>query len=538
MVKRFLMTCVWACLCYVGHASDVNVVFRGGKATVKQEVKDSVSVTVEGAHVSIVSTYQVHKLTVRLSGESNDGQVILQTAGKAKMKLDNLNLTSQEGAPLWLKNKKKVELVAVDGTKNTLTIAACKDTVNHKAAVIWAKDKLELSGKGTLNVLATGDGCKGIRSKDNITIEELTLVVKTTGNNLGEKENPFGGGGMPPFDFNNLTEEDKARFEEMRKRFEEMMQNGEGFPMMGGFGGFGSPPQRGDSVGEGGGFGGFRGFGPPSQRRDSVGEGGGFGGFGGFGPPPMMGDGEGGGMPFGKHKYNGTAKGIKSQKKIIVNSGNVTVTTASAGAEGIEGKEGVVLNGGTVHVTAVDDAINANARIEFNGADVVAISTTNDAVDANLVDFFAGGFGGFFGGGDDNQNNEPAIVISGGKVHAWSQTGPPEEGLDCDFSPLEVSGGTVFSVGAGMGEMPSVPTNETAKQATVLLVGINISKDEPIRIYDDKGKLIQTVTVPFSLQRSSSIVTCDKFRQGGSYTVKTLNYEKSFTIKENFTIVR
>lgn len=516
MVKRFLMTCVWACLCYAGHASDVNVVFRGEKATVKQEVKDSVSVTVEGAHVSIISTYQAHKLTVRLSGESNDGQVILQTVGKAKMKLDNLNLTSQEGAPLWLKNKKKVELVAVDGTKNTLTIAACNDTVNHKAAVIWAKDKLKFSGKGTLNVLATGDGCKGIRSKDNITIEELTLVVKTTGNNLGEKENPFGGGGMPPFDFNNLTEEQKAHFEEMRKRFEEMMQNGEGFPMMGGFGGFGPPPQRGDSVGEGGGF----------------------GGFGGFGPPPMMGDGEGGGMPFGKHKYIGTAKGIKSQKKVIVNSGNVTVTTASAGAEGIEGKEGVVLNGGTVHVTAVDDAINANARIEFNGADVVAISTTNDAVDANLVDFFAGGFGGFFGGGGENQNNDPAIIISGGKVYAWSQTGPPEEGLDCDFSPLEVSGGTVFSVGAGMGDMPSVPTNETAKQATVLLVGINITKDEPIRIYDDKGKLIETVTVPFSLQRSSSIVTCDKFRVGGNYTVKTLNYEKSFSINENFTVVR
>ncbi len=518
MIKRFLITCVWACLCYhVGYASDVNVVFQGGKATVKQEVKDSVSVTVEGAHVSIVSTYRGHKLTVRLSGESEDGQVVLKTEGKAKVKLDKLKLTSQEGAPLWLKNKKKVELVAVDGTVNTLTIMACNDTVNHKAAGIWAKDKLKFSGKGTLNVVAKGDGCKGIRSKDDITIEELTLVVKTTGNNLGEKENPFGGGGMPPFDFNNLTEEQKAQFEEMRKKFEEMMQNGEGFPMMGGFGGFGPPP----------------------HRRDSVGEGeGGFGGFGGFGPPPQMGDGEGGGMPFGKHKYNGTAKGIKSQKKVIVNSGKVTVTTASAGAEGIEGKEGVVLNGGRVDVTAVDDAINANACIEFNGADVVAISTTNDAVDANLTDFFAGGFGGFFGGGNEQQNNDPGIIIKGGTVYAWSQTGPPEEGLDCDFSPIEVSGGTVFSIGAGMGDMPSVPTNETAKQATVLLVGINITKDEPIRIYDSKGKLIHTVTVPFSLQRSSSILSCDKFQKGDSYTLKTLNYEKSFTINENFTIVR
>lgn len=74
----------------------------------------------------------------------------MKTAGKAKVKLDNLTLTSQEGAPLCLKNKKKVEVVAVKGTKNTLAIIACNDTANNKAATIWAKDKLLLSGKGKL----------------------------------------------------------------------------------------------------------------------------------------------------------------------------------------------------------------------------------------------------------------------------------------------------------------------------------------------------------------------------------------------------
>ena len=308
---------------------------------------------------------------------------------------------------------------------------------------------------------------------------------------------------MPNFD--NLSDEEKARIEEMRKKFEEMMQNGGGFPMMGGFG------------------------------------------------APPMGDGEnggdGGGMPFGKHKYNGTCKGIKSQGKIIINSGKVNVTTASAGAEGIEGKEGVILNGGDVNVLAIDDAINANAAIEFHGANVVARSTTNDAVDANLVDFFAGGFGGFGGfGGDNNesspfgggqqQNNDPAIIITGGTVYAWSQRGMPEEGLDCDFSPIEISGGKVFSVGAGMGEMPSVPTQETAKQPTVLLIGFNIVENEPIQIKNGKGELIDTLTIPFSLQRSSSIVTTPEFKVGETYTVKTKDVEKTFTISENFTIVR
>lgn len=313
-------------------------------------------------------------------------------------------------------------------------------------------------------------------------------------------------GGMPQFNPDNMSEEEKARMEKMRQNFEEMMQNG-GFPMGGGEGGF---PM--------GGFGGFP-----------------MGGFGGgF---PMGGEGEGGGMAFMKRKYKGTTKGIKSDKKIIVNSGTLTVSTSSPGAEGIEGKEGVILNAGNITVTAVDDAINANARIELNGANVIARSTTNDAIDANLVDLFSGGFGGFFGGGGQ-QNNDPAIIITGGTVYAWSQRGMPEEGLDCDFSPIEISGGKIFSVGAGMGDMPSVPTQQTAAQPTALLIGIDITENQPIQLYDKQGKLIHSITVPFSLRRSSSIITHPQFKLGETYTAKTTNYTKTFTLNENFIIVR
>lgn len=495
------------------HAEDITIRFDGSKAKVKQQVKDSVTVEVNGAHVSIASAFQTHKLTVAVSGKSDDGQLILKTDGKAKVKLNKLDLTSQEGAPLWLKNKKKVEIEAANGTENTLTLTACNDTANNKSAVIWAKDKILLSGKGTLNIVATGDGCRGIKCKDNITIEDLTLNVTTSGNHLGEKPFSFGGfgGDMPDFGEGGFPD------------------FGGGFPPMGGFGGFGAPA---DSTRQGG-------F--PMGNFPMPDFGGGFppmGGFGGFGAGE---DGEeGGGMDFAKHKYVSPAKGIASKNIVTINSGHVTVTTNTPGAEGIEGKKGVILNGGDVNVTAIDDAINANAAIEFNGAHVVARSTTNDAVDANLVDFFAGGFGGFggFGGGNNEQNNDPAIIITGGTVYAWSQRGMPEEGLDCDFSPIEVSGGKIFSVGAGMGEMPSVPTNDTAKQPTALLIGINIVKDEPVQICDANGTLLDTLTIPFSLKRSSSLITTPQFKVGNTYTVKTKDYEKTFTLSENFTVVR
>ena len=492
MKKNISIACAFA-FCCACHAQDITIRYNNSEATVTPQHLDSISVVTDGAHVNMLSLYKEKTLHLHLSGTSKDGQLILKSNAPVKITLDRLDLTSQEGAPLWLRNKNEVEIVAAEGTENTLTIAACNDTANHKSAVIWAKGDVKFSGKGALNVLATGDGCKGIRSKENIAIEDLTMNVTTTGNNLGEKENPFGGGfpmgGMPQFNPDNMSEEEKARMEKMRQNFEEMMQNG-GFPM-GGFGG-------------------------------------------GF---PMGGEGEGGGMAFMKRKYKGTTKGIKSDKKIIVNSGTLTVSTSSPGAEGIEGKEGVILNAGNITVTAVDDAINANARIELNGANVIARSTANDAIDANLVDLFSGGFGGFFGGGGE-QNNDPAIIITGGTVYAWSQRGMPEEGLDCDFSPIEISGGKIFSVGAGMGDMPSVPTQQTAAQPTALLIGIDITENQPIQLYDKQGKLIDSITVPFSLRRSSSIITHPQFKHGETCTVKTTNHTKTFTFNENFIIVR
>ena len=278
---------IMGCACY---GEDVTISYQGATAIVTQNTKDSVSVTVDGARVSIESLYQGRKLTLRLTGESDDGRLTLKTAGKAIVTLDGLKLTSQEGAPIELKNKKKVEVTTEKGTENTLTITACTDTANHKAAVIWAKDKLLLSGKGLLNVVATGDGCRGIKTKKDITIQDVTLNVTTSGNNLGVKPNQFPGG----------------------------------FP-----GGF-----PGDSIKPGGFSGGFPGGEMPAPGK--------FPGFpgdsiksGGF--PSLPGDSTmQGGFP-GKQKYVASTKGIASKGKITINGGTVTVRTSTPGAEGIEG---------------------------------------------------------------------------------------------------------------------------------------------------------------------------------------------------------
>jgi hypothetical protein len=56
--------------------------------------------------------------------------------------------------------------------------------------------------------------------------------------------------------------------------------------------------------------------------------------------------------------------------------------------------------------------------------------------------------------------------------------------------------------------------------------------------YDGNGKLVDTVTVPFSMKRSASLVSSPHLKVGNSYSVKTKDYEKTFTLSEPFTTVR
>lgn len=527
----FALMALSSVYCSACSTDSITVTYKGNKAVVKTTTK-SVNVKTEGSHVTIKDTLKDNPIIVRLAGKSDDGTLTLKTKSEATIKLDGVNLTSKEGAPIVVKNKKMVTVMAENGTDNTLSVTACVDTAKHKSAVVWAKKDLAFAGKGTLNLIASGDGCKGINVKKDLTIDDLTLSVITTGNHLGKKEGGFGfGGGMPgpppEFNFDELPDSVKAMIEDMRKK----MENGE-FPM---FGGMPGPPMGGGhGEGEHHGFGG----GMPD-----------FGGFGGFPGGPMGGPGMESGDPDQetvgdggfKQKFISTTKGIKALGIVTINSGNITVKTASAGAEGIEGKKGVVVNGGEVRVDAVDDAINANAAIHFNGGKVIAESRNNDAVDANPE----GGFMAFGWGNEDNKKEmEPLIFITGGEVYAWSHVGSPEEGLDCDFNPVEVSGGKVFTIGAGMGEMPSVPTNATAKQPTALLIGLNIAKNETIKVYeaDENGKAKGTpvleVKVPFTFKNSSSLVSSPLFKIGGSYLAVSSDKEYKWKMEEAFCVVR
>lgn len=451
-----LAVCVAVCICACSSDTLTVEYAQEGVKVVPGKV-DGVTCKVNGTHVLVVNDDTVNRITVRLTGDCPDGSFTYQGRKMLTLRLDNLHLTCKDGAAIHLKNKKRTVVEVVDDTENTLVIEACEDTVNHKSSAFFAKDHVDFTGKGRLEVSALGQGCVGMRVKGRMQLDEATLVVRTMGESRKQysvSREPFHGPFPPGFDPDKL------------------------------------PPLP-----------------PPSDGKPGM-------------PPPPLSDGKPG-MPPPKLKYVDAPKGVKVGKTLTVNSGSISVVTQKQGAEGIEAKNGVVINGGTVYVKSVDDAISSGGHIFINGGDVTAWSTSNDGVDSNCDDV-------------------GAITITGGTVRAMSQNGPPEEGLDCDFAPLVFGGGCVLSIGAGIGDMPSVPTNDTARQPVLLLIGLDVTEGDTVSVYDETGgePLATFPDMPFSYSHSSSILTFPGIHVGSTYTIKSGNKTHKATVNENFTVVR
>ena len=518
------MMTVWLCSLSMAAKDVVQLTWSRKGVRMQPSQVEGLDVDIRGGHIDIHNCDTTRELRFVLSGQSTDGGITYHGKYRTTFTLAGLELQNTDGCAMDIKCGKRVAIKLKSGTHNVLTDSP--DTLHR--AVIYCKGHLELSGHGaltlnargghgvstkeyimlkqslgTLTVNATGDGCKGIRTAADFLMHGGNVRVITTGNYLALDTTSH----FPPFPGMGEGEFSPEQFDSLMQSQPFGHPMGDGQPPFGQMqdpdfmaqhpmpqGGFPPHHEMSDSL--------FMGphpdmgqhpeaFPPQFMSPDSLGADFPFHG-------PMDGD---MGMPPMRPSYIGTTKAIKALGHIVVDGGTLTVETCSPGAEGLEGKQGVTLSGGNISVKAHDDAINSGGKIVFSGATVSAVSTNNDAVDSNAW-------------------AEGAITISDGQVEVFSGAGPPEEGFDCDESPICISGGEAMSVGSGMGPWPSMPNEMSATQAYVLFQGVTVERGNQLSVCNDSGLELLCITSPVSNPYDCSLVTSPKMQSGQTYTLK------------------
>ena len=402
---------------------------------------DNVEVTGDGISVSdnVITISKGGDFEV--TGTLDDGQIVIDTEEKVKLRLSGMSLTNKNGSAVYVKNADKAYITLTDNTENTLTdgenytsgdenekgcitsrdnleikgsgslsvngnynhgifssnsieIGNGNITVNAKNDGIHANDTLAISG-GTVNVTAEGDG---IQAEEILDISDGEVNVTTTGEVKASTSNDFGGRGEMK-DLSQMTDDE---IQSMR----EQMNNNQ----------FTQTEESDDS-----------------EDTSSKGI-----------KADWMLDISGGEVTVNSTDHaihcasdinitGGTLnlsseskKGISGHGDVTIDDGDITITKST---EGIESKKTLTINGGDIDITASDDGLNSGGT------------------GANQNGGFGGGTNMQFGQqGDRGQIGRPNSNGQGG-----NQMTPPE-------MPSDQNGNQMTP--------PEMPSNQNGNQMT------------------------------------------------------------------------
>ncbi len=149
------------------------IVLADGGTTISGEgasvAGDVITISAEGTYI--------------LSGSLSNGQIVIDATSEDKIQvvLDEVDITSESSAPIYIKQADKVFLTII-GDNNLETsgdYVAIDD--NNVDGVIYSKDDLTINGTGTL--IVEGDS-NGIVSKDDLILVDVTINMNVGNHGL------------------------------------------------------------------------------------------------------------------------------------------------------------------------------------------------------------------------------------------------------------------------------------------------------------------------------------------------------------------
>lgn len=474
------------------------------------------------------------KGTYLISGNLQDGRIVIDTAEKVQLVLDNADINCSDSSPIYAVNADKLFLTMPEGTSSSLSDGSSyeypDDSLNEPDSCIFSADSLTLNGSGTLNI--NGNFNEGITSKDDIIIAGCTLNITSVGNGIKGKDyvavtdaeiNIYSG--ADGIKSTNVTDEGmgfifiKSGTLNITAANDGIQADNE-FICEGGIlnvtagGGSENGETHTDNFG-GGNFGG----GPmgrfteeTASTNDSVEK------------ISTKGIKAGSALYIGSGEYyiDAADDAIHSNGNLFIRGGEMTLLSGDKGIhadlgadissgnicieksyEGIEAAS-INVSGGSIDLTSTDDGFNAS-----DGTPQGGMGTYSDNVSLNI----SGGTVHVNAGGDGLDSNGN-MTISGGTVLINGPTNDGNGALDSN-GEIICSGGTLIAAGAsGMAEYP----NENSAQNTAVIT---------LDTYQDGGTLVTLCNsdgnevISFAPLKSfnSVIISSDAILSGETYTI-------------------
>ncbi len=346
--------------------------------------------------------------TYILNGILDNGMIIVNAdkADKTQLVLENVTISCENNAPIYIKQADKVFVTLAAGSENALSNGGSFTAIddNNIDAVIFSKEDLTLNGSGFLSI--TSPAGHGIVSKDELTITEGAYTLNTASHGLSGKDNicianaSFSiTSGIDGLHAENSEDTslgfiyiDSGNFQiasegdGISSSGEMLIQDGT-FDIISGGGSKNASQQTSDFGGvmpgrdfgtmPGGGFGG----GPQGEKFSDNPPAEGFVGTpeDGFSKGPSEGRG-------GTHDFKDDFAGMDKPDHMPIpdNENDASSTTDSASIKGIKASGNLQINNGTFTIDAADDSIHSNANLLVKGG-TYSLKTGDDGFHADAA---------------------------------------------------------------------------------------------------------------------------------------------------------
>lgn len=462
---------------------------------------DTISVQGEGAKVNNSTVTITGAGTYVLSGNLNNGQIIINVADTddVRIVLENVNIHSETSAAIYVKNADKLILTMPSGTVNTLSGGSAYQNIdeNNIDGVIFSKDDLTINGEGTLNVNANYK--HGIVSKNDLNIVGGTFNINSVSQALSGKDAVKIYGGV----FNIESQGKGIKSENLEES------------------------EKGNIYINGGEF-------NLNTVDDALHTSGSIV------------------IDNGNFNIKTQDDGMHADKDLVINGGNINIEESYEGLEGYK----VVVNGGDVKLVSSDDGINSSSPNTSNTVEVIPDVVVEDNINnqtqpqvppndgntmvmpndipmstnkmgrpntdngmVNDVDSYVKITGGNIeiDASGDGVDSNGSLLVTGGKLFVSASSNRGDGALDYNGG-AKVEGGTVVAVG-GIGMNQSFGS-ESTQHSISYSVNAKGAENNAIKLIDNSGNVVVSWDNP-PKGYSAVVVSSPDLKQNENYKLQT-----------------